>query len=54
MERERAALGLFLTLNEPTREMEREAASAGLYETGGIKVPRVQILTAIQIQDGAA
>jgi hypothetical protein len=27
-------LGLFLMLNEPTREMEREAAAAGLYETG--------------------
>ena len=44
------ALGLFLTLNEPTREMEKEAASAGLYETGGMKVPKLQILTAAQIQ----
>ena len=52
MEREKAALGLFLTLNDPTREMEREAASAGLYETGGMKVPRLQILTAAQILDG--
>ena len=51
MEREKAALGLFLTLNEPTREMEREAASAGLYETGGMKVPKLQILTAAQILD---
>jgi len=51
MEREKAALGLFLTLNEPTREMEKEAASAGLYETGGMKVPRLQILTAAQILD---
>ena len=51
MEREKAAMGLFLTLNDPTREMEREAASAGLYETGGIKVPRIQILTAAQILD---
>jgi site-specific DNA-methyltransferase (adenine-specific) len=51
MEREKAALGLFLTLNAPTREMEREAASAGLYETGGMKVPRLQILTAAQILD---
>ena len=52
MEREKAALGLFLTLNQPTREMEREAASAGIYETGGMKVPRLQILTAAQILDG--
>ncbi len=51
MEREKAALGLFLTLNDPTREMEKEAASAGLYETGGMKVPRLQILTAAQILD---
>jgi site-specific DNA-methyltransferase (adenine-specific) len=51
MEREKAALGLFLTLNAPTREMEREAAAAGFYETGGMKVPKLQILTAEQILD---
>lgn len=51
MEREKAALGLFLTLNDPTREMEREAAAAGFYETGGMKFPRLQILTAAQILD---
>jgi site-specific DNA-methyltransferase (adenine-specific) len=42
---------LLLTLNPPTREMECEAASAGLYETGGMKVPRLHILTAQQIPD---
>jgi len=52
VEREKAVMGLFLTLNEPTREMEREAASAGFYETGGMKFPRIQILTAAQILDG--
>jgi len=51
MEREGAALGIFLTLNEPTREMEKEAASAGFYETGGKKFPRVQILTAEHVID---
>lgn len=51
VEREKAAMGLFLTLNEPTREMEREAASAGFYETGDMKFPRLQILTAAQILD---
>jgi site-specific DNA-methyltransferase (adenine-specific) len=51
MAREKAALGIFLTLNKPSREMEREAASAGIYETGGMKVPRLQILTAAQILD---
>ena len=49
--REKAALGLFLTLNEPSREMEREAAAAGFYETGGKKFPKLQILTAAQILD---
>ncbi|MFZ0695136.1 MAG: DNA methyltransferase, partial [Alphaproteobacteria bacterium] len=53
MEREKAAIGLFLTLNEPTREMVKEAASAGFYETGGQKVPRLQILTAEAILGGA-
>jgi adenine specific DNA methylase Mod len=52
MEREGAALGLFLTLNEPTKEMVKEAASAGLYETGGMKVPRLQILTAAEVIEG--
>jgi site-specific DNA-methyltransferase (adenine-specific) len=60
IDREKAALGLFLTLNEPTREMEKEAASAGFYEisktmgyeTGKVKVPRLQILTAAQILEG--
>lgn len=51
MEREKAALGLFLTLNEPSREMQREAAASGFYETGGKKFPRLQILTAAQILD---
>ncbi|WP_018242520.1 DNA methyltransferase [Rhizobium leguminosarum] len=51
MDREKASLGIFLTLNEPTREMEREAAAAGIYETGGLKVPKLQILTAAQILD---
>lgn len=51
LEREGAALGIFLTLNPPTREMEKEAASAGFYETGGRKFPRLQILTAAQVID---
>jgi site-specific DNA-methyltransferase (adenine-specific) len=51
MDREKAALGLFLCLNKPTQEMEKEAASAGFYETGGMKVPKLQILTAEQILD---
>ena len=30
VEREKAALGLFITLEEPTRDMQSEAASSGL------------------------
>ena len=52
MERENAALGVFLTLKEPTREMEKEAAAAGLYESGGQKIPRLQILTAVDVIAG--
>ena len=52
MEREEAALGIFLTLNPPTREMEKEAASAGFYESGGRKFLRVQILTAAEVIEG--
>ena len=52
MEREGAALGIFLTLNNPTREMEKEAASAGFYETGGQKLLKLQIPTAAQVIDG--
>ena len=44
--REKAAIGLFITLAEPTREMVKEAAAAGHYESpyhGAF--PKVQILT---------
>jgi hypothetical protein len=34
------------------REMEKEAVSAGFYETGGFKAPRIQVLTAAQIIHG--
>jgi len=52
LEREGAAMGVFLTLNQPTREMVKEAASAGIYETGGRKFPKLQILTAEDVIEG--
>jgi hypothetical protein len=52
MEREGAPLGVFLTLKEPTREMEKEAASAGLYEGGGRKFAKAQILAAAETIEG--
>ncbi len=46
VEREQAALGVFITLENPTREMETEAVSAGFYEsaTWG-RFPKMQLLT---------
>ncbi len=46
IDRERAGVGVFLTLSEPTRDMVKEAASAGLHEEPGFApVPRLQIVT---------
>ena len=52
VEREKAALGVFISLVEPTREMVKEAASAGFYETGGRKFPKMQLFTIAQLLDG--
>ena len=52
IEREAAAIGVFLTLKEPSREMVREAAAAGFYETGGKRFLKIQILTAEQVING--
>ncbi|MDR3572303.1 MAG: DNA methyltransferase [Anaerolineaceae bacterium] len=46
MEREKAPIGLFVTLAEPTKPMREEAAKAGFYRGGnGKEYPRLQILT---------
>ena len=46
LEREKAGIGVFLTLTEPTKPMVTEAASAGLHEEPGFApVPRLQIVT---------
>jgi len=45
IERENALGGLFITLAEPTREMTREAAAAGFFETSFGQHPKIQILT---------
>lgn len=55
LDREKAAVGVYITLEEPTRDMLSEAMSAGLYTSNvGKKVPRVQILTIGQLLKGAA
>ena len=53
LDREKAPIGVFLTLLPPTRPMEAEAASAGFYELEGRKYPRLQIITIEQALHGA-
>ena len=57
LDRERAGVGVFLTLTEPTKPMIAEAASAGLHEEPGFApVPRLQIVTveqAMQLRERA-
>lgn len=47
LEREGATLGLFVTLEPPTRDMVQEAEQAGFYTTplGNLRIPRLQIRT---------
>ena len=50
IERERAAMGVFITLAEPTKPMLTEAAAAGFAEVeGAAPVPRIQIVTIEQL-----
>lgn len=53
MEREKAAIGLFVTLEEPTKPMKVEATSAGFYRgVNGKDYPKVQILTISELLAG--
>ena len=53
VDREQAALGVLLTLQEPTQGMRAEAASAGFYESPwGTKHARLQILTVQELLSG--
>ena len=46
VDREKAKIGLFVTLADPGRAMRTEALTAGFYETPmGEKIPKIQILT---------
>lgn len=55
LEREKAVIGAFITLSEPTGPMKTEAAAAGFYEPEffpGKKYPRLQILTIKELLEG--
>lgn len=54
-DKERAPIGLFLTLEQPTKPMIKEAASAGFYPHPLIpdkRFPRIQILTVRDLFEG--
>jgi site-specific DNA-methyltransferase (adenine-specific) len=54
LEREKAELGAFISLKPATRDMIKEAVSAGFYESMHYgKFPKLQILTVEEILDGA-
>ena len=54
-EREKAPIGILITLDEPTRPMLEEAVTAGSYEPEhfpGYQYPRLQILTIRELLEG--
>ncbi len=56
MEREKASIGIFITLEEPTEPMRQEAIGAGFYEPEGLtgdSYPALQIMTIEQLLEGA-
>jgi DNA modification methylase len=52
VEREKAAVGVLISLTLPTRAMEREAAAAGLFEGPFESVPKIQIVTLAELFQG--
>ncbi len=51
--REKAEIGILISLNHPTQEMRTEAAAAGFYESGWkTRHPRVQLITIEEILAG--
>jgi DNA modification methylase len=45
VDRERAKIGVYISLETPTEPMKREAAGAGLYDGPTGKVPKIQLFT---------
>ncbi len=54
VDREKAEIGVLITLQRPTAPMRSEAASAGFYESKswGSRHPKLQILTVTELLDG--
>jgi site-specific DNA-methyltransferase (adenine-specific) len=56
IQRESGAIGVFITLESPSKDMQTEAATAGYYQSPGWNkdYPRIQILTIDQLLNKAA
>jgi site-specific DNA-methyltransferase (adenine-specific) len=53
VDRERAKIGVYISLETPTEPMKKEAAGAGLYDNGvGKKVPKIQLVTVEELFAG--
>ena len=54
VDREKAVIGIFITLGSPTRPMKEESAKAGIYTfpINNQKMPKIQILTIEEILNG--
>ncbi len=52
VDREKAKIGVFITLSPPTKPMETEAVKTGFYQTDYGKYPKVQILTIDELFKG--
>ncbi len=54
IEREKAEIGVLISMQPPTRPMLKEAAEAGFYQVPGLrdKYPRLQILSIAQLLEG--
>ena len=52
MEREKAAFGVLIVLEAPTKGMREEAAKAGVYSWGSRSYPRLQIFTVEELLAG--
>ena len=52
--RENAAIGVLISLLEPTAEMRADAASAGFYthKLNGMQYPKLQLITVAELLDG--
>lgn len=52
IDREKAKIGVFITLSEATKPMQTEAVKAGYFETPFGKYPKIQILTIAELFEG--